>query len=128
MKHQIEYAMDKRVIRVRYIGDLTQEEAKITNTAVTEMIRDGIAPVHFIADATQLEALKINLMQMREAASFLREPQLGWLIIIGGNPIARFMGSLVIQLRKANFRFVDSLDEAFAVLSRVDTTLEQPTS
>ncbi|MBI1259515.1 MAG: hypothetical protein GC204_18765 [Chloroflexi bacterium] len=128
MKHQIGYIVDKRVIYIQYLGDLTQEEAEISNVAVIQLIHDGIAPVHVIADAAQLQALKLNLTQMRDVASFLNEPQLGWLMVVGASTVARFISSLIMQWRKTDFRYADSLDEALATLARVDTTLEQTSS
>ena len=41
---------------------------------------------------------------------------------------SRFISSLIMQWRKTDFRYVESLDDALAILARVDTTLEQAPS
>jgi hypothetical protein len=127
MAYTIGYLMDKKVVRISYDGDLTQEDALTSNVEAIELIRAGNKPVHFIADATDLKNVKINLMQLREIASFLYEPQLGWLIVIGGHPVARFISSIIMQLRHKNFRYTDSLEEAITILERVDPTITQAT-
>lgn len=123
MGYTIGYLMDKKVVRISYAGDLTQEDALSSNVEAIELIRAGIKPVHFIADATHLKNVKINLTQLREIASFLYEPQLGWLIVVGGHPVARFISSIIMQLRHKNFRYSDSLEEAIAILERIDPTV-----
>jgi hypothetical protein len=125
MLHEIGYSIDKRVIYVRFDGDLTTDDALASNVATIELIRGGVAPVHYIVDTRHLKNVRVNLKQMTEVATFLREPNLGWVIVIGGSPIARFLSSVIMQMKHQNFHFAESLEDALASLTRVDTTLKE---
>ena len=127
MLHEIGYSIDKRVIYVRFDGDLTTDDALTSNVSTIELIRGGVAPVHYVVDTRNLKNVRVNLKQMTEVATFLREPNLGWVIVIGGSPIARFLSSVVMQMKHQNFHFADSPEDALASLARVDTTLKEPT-
>jgi hypothetical protein len=125
MLHEIGYSIDNRVIYVRFDGDLTTDDALASNVATIELIRGGIAPVHYIVDTRHLKNVRVNLKQMTEVATFLREPNLGWVIVIGGSPIARFLSSVIMQMKHQNFHFAESLEDAHASLTRVDTSLKE---
>jgi hypothetical protein len=125
MLSEIGYSIDKRVIYVRFEGDLTTEDGLNSNATAVELIRGGVAPVHYVVDTRGMKNVRVNLKQLTEVSTFLREPNLGWVIVIGGSPIARFLSSVVMQMKHKNFHYADSLEDALASLSRVDTTLKE---
>jgi len=119
------YYIDKRVIYIPFEGDITAEDGLALSNYAIELIRSGIAPVHYIADARNLKSIKLNLKQLSDASTFLREPNLGWVIVLGGSPVARFLSSAIMQVKHKNFHFGDSVEDAITTLRRVDTDLKE---
>ena len=119
------YYVDKRVIYIPFEGDLTAEVGLALSNLAVELIRSGIPPVHYIADARNLKSLKFNLKQLSEVSTFLREPNLGWVIVLGGSPVARFLSSAIMQMKHQNFHFGDSVEDAMTTLRRVDLNLKE---
>jgi hypothetical protein len=124
MPYEAYYQTQRRVIYTRLAGNLSLEDVKNLNDADTGLLRAGTNSVHIIFDTTQLNQMNIDLRRMEQAIQFAREPQLGWVIIIGSNPIARYLGSIVMRTGRANFRFVETMGEALMALSRIDPSLK----
>ncbi len=125
MAYEIGYSIDQRVIFVRVYGDYTYEDAHDSNVTAIELIRSGVGPVHIIIDSHEMGSFKIGLSQLRETITMFREPNIGWIIAIGVNPMIRFIGSMVMQMGHVNFRFVENMNDALDTLQRVDLTLRK---
>jgi hypothetical protein len=123
MPHQISYLIDKRVIYHRFHGHITIDEIREGSTAAADLIRRGEPPVHDIVDATGVANLDFHLRELLNATSFIKEPQLGWMILVGGNPLVRFFATMLGQVGRVHFHTANDLDEAFAILQRVDPSL-----
>src|SRR5688572_15302383 len=123
MPHEIGYLIDKRVIYHRFSGHVTIDEIREGNTAAIDFIRRGGPPVHDIVDASAVVDVHFHLKELLSATSFTREPQLGWMILVGGNPLVRFFATMLGQVGRLHFHTANDLDEAFAILQRVDLSL-----
>ncbi|MEO1289451.1 MAG: hypothetical protein AAFV93_16935 [Chloroflexota bacterium] len=76
--------------------------------------------VHLIVDASESE-FNINISAYND---FKLPDNNGWTIVVGNyNRVARFAGTVVMQLVKQELRFVDSIDEAMATLVKVDASV-----
>ncbi len=124
MPYETYFQTPRRVIYTRLAGKLSLDDVKKFNEVDTGLLRNGSGSVHIIFDTNELSHMDIDLRQMEQAIRFTREPQLGWVIIIGSNPIARYLGSIVMRTGRANFRFVETMGEALMALARIDPSLK----
>ncbi|HVU10531.1 MAG TPA: hypothetical protein VHD90_04605 [Phototrophicaceae bacterium] len=124
MAYETRYSVNERVIHNRLYGEMTPEDPAGFNTATLDLIRSGDAPVHLIFDTSDLQPVGVPLKDVLEMVTFPGENKLGWVIIVGENPFARFVGSLLMQAGRVKYRMVGSLDEAVAILQRMDTSLQ----
>jgi hypothetical protein len=129
MPQKMDYWVEKRVTFHWITGDVTAAEFLEANTTAVRLVREGIGPVHHVVDATGVGRVNLNLKQLGEITSLLREPNLGWILFIGGNPIVRFLAAVLTQHDRVKFRVVDNQDAAWQLLLRVDLSLsdEVPT-
>jgi hypothetical protein len=123
MAQEMNYWVERRVILHRVDGNLTSQEFRDANVKAVRLVQEGTAPVHHVIDAVRLGKVELNLKQLSEIVTLLREPNLGWVVLIGGNVITRFLASVMTQQDPVKFRVVDTLDDAVQLIKRMDTTL-----
>ena len=86
-------------------------------------MNQGQSPVHLFIDVTAVGKVPTNLNQMKKSMDILNNPNLGWAVLIGANPVARFLASVISQVMKIRFTIVSAMDEALTFMARQDTTL-----
>ena len=123
MPQTISYWIDRRVTFHQIAGDLSAADLLEANAVVIRLVREGEAPVHHVIDALRLGKLGIHLKDLPEIVTILKESNLGWVVMIGGNPVTRFLASVMTQSGRVKFRIVDSLDDARKLLQKMDATL-----
>lgn len=123
MACDIHYLLERKVILTRLYGELSAQDSQKFNQQNIELIRCGNGSVHIIFDITALNHIDLNVREMLGLMSFRREPQLGWVFIVGGPSIGKFMGMLVLEAGSVNYRFVKTMDEARTALTRLDPEL-----
>ena len=124
MAYETEYYVDQRVIYNRFTQQMSAEDAEGANSSTLDLLREGDAPVHVIIDVSALDLIAIDLKELTATVDFPRDNKVGWVIVVGDNPLARIVGSLVMQDGHVKSRFVESLDEAVNILERMDATLQ----
>jgi hypothetical protein len=126
MPYQISWYIDKRIILAEFSGDLTLQEAEAASGHVATLVAYGEAPlVHLIADASGLEKFPTQLSLLNgDASQHLRNPNLGWTIVISSSAITRFVSSIMTQVARVRFRMFASLEEGLAFLAEQDSTLQ----
>jgi hypothetical protein len=115
--------IEKHVIYHRFYGQITIDDIREGSEAAVELIRGGGPLVHDIVDARGVGDVNFHLKELLNATGFTREPQLGWMILVGGNPLVRFFATMLGQVGRLHFHTANDLDEAFAILQRVDLSL-----
>ncbi len=127
MAHEIGWFVKGRVIYQRFYGAVTLEELGEASRTVSEFVAEGTAPVHGLIDITAVQQHPTTASEIRRALRDLRfDPRRGWLIVIGVDPITRYLASVVFQLLGLRFRTVDTCDEALHFLAMHDETLDEP--
>ena len=125
MPQRISYWIDRRVTFHRAVGDLSAAELIEANSTVMRLVREGEAPVHHVIDARQLGKIGLHLRDLPQIVTILKEPNLGWVVMVGGNPLTRFLASVMTQSGRVKFRIVDTLNDAWHLLRRMDATLPE---
>jgi hypothetical protein len=123
MPYTIEWLVPHKVIFERDWGEYSAADLEVFDRELVAYLDSSTAPlVHVIADATDLH--HVPLMAAFKDLQFLKHPRLGWYIGIGvANKFVKVITSLVGQVFKIRYRFVDTPAEALAFLQKVDSTL-----
>lgn len=128
MPYQVTWNLENRIINTFMDGKITLDEIRAANEEVIPMIRQGHPPVHDIVDVTSVSEVPYSLKLLAQSAPFLREPKLGWLVLVTNKPMFSFLASTLSQISHKPLRVVKSLDEALATLQRQDMTLPDLTA
>ena len=81
--------------------------------------------VHILVDLREAAELPVGVHEISRVLTHLREPDIGWSLIITDNKMIRFAGSIATQLAQARFRAFTDFDEAYAFLVEQDQSLPQ---
>ena len=125
MPHHYEWLLPKRVIFCYVSGTQDMAEGRESLGKLMGHLDAGEAPTHYVADLRDNQKLPTtNIREFQELASFVRHPNLGWIVVIGrGNPTINYVLSVVAKLTRVRYRSVDTPQEAIAFLSTIDPTL-----
>ncbi len=124
MPYKIEwYNEEKRIIYGEVSENLTLAEIREFSAQIIQCLETGIAPIHFVLDASTLNKFPTNIVILKEAVTFLGKRQLGWVVIIGGSSIMLTFAQLLMQITPTRYKSVRSMKEALAFLTSVDESL-----
>jgi hypothetical protein len=112
------------VVFVRFYGIVLFEDVQAQFRETQRYIDEGTAPVHFCIDTSDVEKYDLTLMQIRSLFP-PRDPKIGWTVVYGQSKITRFFASIMMQLVKGKFQFVESKDEALSLIAHQDATLAE---
>ena len=117
------YNDDKRIISAEISGDLTLTEIENFSNTIVQYLTEGIAPVHFVLEASTLKRFPTNIGVLKQAVTFLGKRQLGWVVIIGGSSLMLTFAQLLMQITPTRYRSVRTHKDALAFLVSVDESL-----
>ena len=126
MPVDLSWQQPRRVIYERFYDAITVEELTAIQQQFFQLLRDGDAPVHSIIDLSAVKSYPKSINQVRQALAPDPTGKGGRVVlVVGTNPIIRFMTSMVSQIvfKDAQFTFCSTLDEAFAYLRQIDPTI-----
>lgn len=125
MPYEVSWFVERRVVSAVLTGDLSLREAEAASLRTSELILKGLPPlVHLIADTSQLEKFPTNLSLINgEASHHLRNPLLGWTIVISSSTATRFVSSIMTQVARVRFRMFATWDQSIDFLVQQDPTL-----
>ncbi|MBZ0290094.1 MAG: hypothetical protein K8I30_20890 [Anaerolineae bacterium] len=117
---------ENRVVLVQVQRELTLADMAAVDQKIVEYVRQGSRErplVHLIVDMRAMNKMPVNLAQVRNTLTHLKEPALGWSVMVGMSPVMRFVASTVIQMAGARFRIVSTFEEAVAFLVSQDESI-----
>ena len=121
----VSWLFPQRVVFVRYNGQVTLDDVQAQVRQTEAALAEGEPPVHFVIDTTGIDKYDLSLSEIR-AAFPGHDPKIGWTVVYGPNRITRFFASILMQLVKSQFQFVESHDEALIFLAHNDQRLANP--
>ena len=126
MPYEVSWFIEKRIVKAVLTGDLTIRDAEAASLKTSEFILKGQPPlVHLIADTTNLGKFPTNLSLINgEASHHLRNPMIGWTIVISSSTATRFVSSIMTQVTRVRFRMFSTWDQSIEFLLRQDETLQ----
>jgi hypothetical protein len=131
MPYTLEWYQPQRIILFKLVGKMSEEEVEqSSHNLYHDFLEPGQAPVHILYDSTDLTDYPRNLILVRHAATkYMKHPKLGWLIIYGpDNLTLRFLGKVVSQIMRVQFRYVSTKEDALEILHRIDLSTDRATS
>jgi hypothetical protein len=123
MSIDISWHVNKRVIHIVVQGSITPEDIDNVNATMVNLIDNGEAPVHIIADASAMSQFPTNLKVLWQKHGYLSHPDVGWVILVNSNQLVKFLGNLVTSMAKVRYRTVNTRTEALDLLSHLDPNL-----
>ncbi|MEO8398031.1 MAG: hypothetical protein ABI700_33865 [Chloroflexota bacterium] len=125
MAYQISWYMGRRIIYVLIQGEyLSLADLQAINDQLLPFIRHSDAPhAHVIIDASSVTTMQSQLFD-RMALSYLREPDLGWTIVIAPDAVAQQFRPLFARTR--SFESFTSPEEGMFFLEDEDASLLMP--
>lgn len=121
MAYSVEWYIPKRVILIT-LNDVTIEDVRRTNQRVRELIVEGESPIHSITDVLQMKSVPVDLGLIKQDYP-LASPKVGWVIMVGANPVAKFIANIVAKTSGSRLKMVSTFDEALAFLKSQDDSL-----
>lgn len=125
MTLQTTWYIEGHITLTHFIGESTVDDLKQANQWALECTRAyPDRPVHHLVDATQQTRTAISASLMRDTMSVFKEPNYGWLVLIGINDVvSRMLVSIATQLFKINVHTVATMNEAVQFLQEIDPSL-----
>lgn len=126
MPYEVSWFVERRIVSTVLTGDLSLRDAEAASLRTSEYLLKGLPPlVHLIADTTHLEKFPTNLSLIGgEASHHLRNPLLGWMIVISSSTATRFVSSVMTQVARVRFRMFATWDQSIEFLLQQDHSLE----
>ena len=124
MATQTSWYIKDRVVLCRVDGNFTLDEIKQASDEIKSLLEQGRRPVHVISDVRELKEYPIRLGDIKNSTEYLRHPAMGWQIVVSHqNQLIRFLATVLGQAVHVNIRVVSTMEEATAVLERIDQGL-----
>jgi len=127
MVYSIDWYQEGKVILANVQGSVTLDDLGSLQEQVFAYLDNGTAPIHLIVDTTNLGQMPLKLNELRNVTRYMADDRFGWQVIVGGlNPIARMIGSILMQLAGREIILVNNMTEAEQRLSRIDKEVSLP--
>jgi hypothetical protein len=124
MPYQLEWLQDKRIVREVLSGEFDLAASTELAAATAKCLEEGTAPIHLIIDVTDMVKSPTNLRSINSVTDYMKDPKLGWVVLIGANTMVKFISSVISHITKFKFTTVANLDEAVSFLQKQDATLK----
>jgi hypothetical protein len=108
---------EKQIILAKVIGELSLSDISESSAQIITLLTQGSAPVHIIADITQMTRHPGIASEVMKASRYLNHPALGWLVISGEvSTLVRSILNIFERYGKTHIKTVASLEEAIRFL------------
>lgn len=123
MPYELNWRIENRVIWLRVWDVVTMDEINTISPQIMEMLNAGSAPVHLLADYTDVTRMPFSLQHSQKAVDVQAHPHIGWVMTITNNQRMRFITTILLQITSMWMRQFAKVDEALEFLQHVDDSL-----
>jgi hypothetical protein len=124
MGYEISWLVERRIMAVRFFGNLTLAEIRDCTATGQHLLEEGIAPVHCLIDATDLERYPLRISDIYAVAPQDPHPKVGWTVFYGLKMhILTIIIRVLSELGRFPYRVATTRAEALALLAKEDPTL-----
>lgn len=130
MPYQFQPYIEKQILSGHVWGEQTVEELVQSNTEIVQHL-DAVNGrlVHIIINDAKLEKIPLSISAVRDALTFTKHQNLGWVVMIGDRDKALkdnaqdFLLMLLAKITRARYIRLKTLEEAITHLRRVDQSI-----
>ncbi len=123
MAYKVTWLQTDRVLLVHSVGNLPIEDLRILAAELVACLEAGTAPLHMIADFTEIGTFPTNVLALKGAVPHLGHPKLGWSIVVGGPALARTFAEIAVKIFSVPYRMFRTMDEAAGFLAAQNKAL-----
>lgn len=124
MPVDVQWYIPNHVLISRFYGDVTPQDIRKQYTLGLEMSESvNTALVHLITDVSEVQSFPKNVMDMKDSLG-TKARNAGWVVLVGENKMIRFLSSVVSNLMKLRFTYVNTLEEALKYITDRDPNLD----
>ena len=124
MAYEIAWRLEGRVIYLRVWDIMPLVEAHEAVEKIIEALKQGNPPIHMIVDMRELRFSPTGIQANLQLNSYLRHPNLGWVVTVGGTPLTQFISNIVRKFFPIKLHQTDSLEASLDFLRDNDSSLE----
>lgn len=122
MPVQLNWYIPERVLVAQYSGDVSREDIITQYQKGIEMCDSVVSSyVHMIVDLSDVKSFPKTISDYKGTFGD-KAKNAGWVVLVGDNKVVRLLSSVVTNLMKVNFAYVQSIDEAIAFISQRDNS------
>jgi len=123
MAYEISWLIENRVVHLHVFGTVSIAEARQAYDALLVCHEKGTAPIHLILEHTGIEKFPLTLNPYNFIIEGGSPAKGGWMLIVGDNRQARFLGMLFSYVAKVKSRAFLKREQALEFLYDTDATL-----
>ena len=123
MAYEVTWYHPTRVIYFRAVDNLTIDELGEVIKFVEEGVRSASAPIHLIVDVRAVKSIPSNLLEIKKRVSYPGGENMGWIVIIGINPLINTFVKVLTQLMRSKYQSFKELKSALTFLMTQDESL-----
>lgn len=121
MPVDVSWHQEGRIIRIQFYDDVNFDHIQMAYQDSTDLSANIPNTIHLIVDFTAVRQFPTHIHKFRDMIQLWQNfPNRGLVIIVGAKGLVRFVGNVVGQIAKLDFRMVDSLADAETLVARVD--------
>lgn len=120
-----QWIIPKRVIYVRWYGDITVEETQEANRATARFLAEGIPLIHMLRDDSAVTSIPpVTLRQILDTLKAVRHPDFGWAVNIGySNAFVGTFINLYSKFTRIHIHRCETVEDGLAFLKQADVSL-----
>ncbi len=129
MPYRIDWLVPRKVLLSTFNGDISKDELHVFIEEIRACVRSGDKPIYHISNSLAMGRVQVSLKVLTDLVkSFSMIGDIGVQIDINHpRAINTFLANVASQVLKLKTYTVTSLDEAIALLKRIDRDLETVT-
>lgn len=125
--YNVDWIVENRLLLIRGVGDQTRESIALAVEQLTAKFETAKAPVHIIIDNRYTGRYPNDIGGTKRLLS--KHEKTGHFVLVGGDLIAKFVVSMLIQLTGIKKPHVcDTIDDGVKWLRSIDATLPEAIS
>ncbi|MEO8607598.1 MAG: hypothetical protein ABI690_06940 [Chloroflexota bacterium] len=123
MANEVTWLLPNRVIYFQAKDVLTIDELVAAIKFIEDGVRNAPGVVHLVVDARETKSIPSNVLEIKKHITYLNRDKMGWIILIGMNPLVNAFVKVLTQLLRTNYRNFRAQKPALEFLVTQDETL-----
>lgn len=124
MSYQLSWKIENRIILLRFPERVTVGAAQDAGDKLRDYFKIGQRPVHFMVDMRKIRVSPIGIQTNLNLANALLQPELGWVVTVGGTPLTMMMMEILARIKRFKLHQTDTEASAMAFLQEKDESLQ----